>query len=233
MSKAFPNTGATVIDSVADLPAASADLEGVMVFQKDTNELKICDGSGWVSVVDTDAPPGLELISPTSVTNATNTNGLITFSGVGEVMLDGLFSSKYVFYRMLFNMFTTNGTNTDINLRLRANGVSNSGTSYYRQTLNVDNGTVSASRSLGTYAGFTWVSNNASRGFCAMDIMDPATASPTFFIPLSINGYLGAYSSWYSIQHNVSTSYDGFHFFPGAGLSVSGSVRVYGYRNSI
>lgn len=48
MAKAFPNTGVTVIDSSADLPAASAALEGVLMFQKDTNELKICDGSSWI-----------------------------------------------------------------------------------------------------------------------------------------------------------------------------------------
>ena len=57
MAKSFPNTGATVIDSVADLPAASAALEGVMMFQKDTNELKICDGTSWISMLDTDNKP--------------------------------------------------------------------------------------------------------------------------------------------------------------------------------
>jgi hypothetical protein len=57
MAKSFPNTGATVIDSSADLPAASAALEGVMMFQKDTNQLLICDGSTWVGVTDTDNKP--------------------------------------------------------------------------------------------------------------------------------------------------------------------------------
>lgn len=57
MAKAFPNTGVTIIDSSSDLPAASAALEGVMMFQKDSNELKICDGSNWVSVIDTDNKP--------------------------------------------------------------------------------------------------------------------------------------------------------------------------------
>ena len=59
MAKAFPNTGATVIDTVADLPAASAALEGVMMFQKDTNELKICDGSSWIITNDLDNTNGV------------------------------------------------------------------------------------------------------------------------------------------------------------------------------
>ncbi len=55
MAKSFPNTGATVIDAVGDLPASSS--EGMMVFQKDTNELKIYDGASWISMLDTDTPP--------------------------------------------------------------------------------------------------------------------------------------------------------------------------------
>lgn len=55
MAKSFPNTGATVIDATADLPGSPS--EGMMVFQKDTNELKIYDGSSWVSMLDTDNAP--------------------------------------------------------------------------------------------------------------------------------------------------------------------------------
>ena len=55
MAKSFPNTGATVIDATADLPGSPS--EGMMVFQKDTNELKIYDGASWVSMLDTDNAP--------------------------------------------------------------------------------------------------------------------------------------------------------------------------------
>lgn len=56
MAKAFPNTGVTIIDSSSDLTGFSPS-EGLMVFQKDTNELKIYDGSAWKSVIDTDSRP--------------------------------------------------------------------------------------------------------------------------------------------------------------------------------
>ena len=59
MAKSFPNTGATVIDTVADLPAASSALKGVMMFQKDTNELKICDGTSWIITNDLDNTNGV------------------------------------------------------------------------------------------------------------------------------------------------------------------------------
>lgn len=74
MAKSFPNTGATVIDSAADLPAASAALEGILMFQKDTNELKICDGSSWVSVINTDNTPmdAWSSWTPTAFTQSTN-----------------------------------------------------------------------------------------------------------------------------------------------------------------
>jgi hypothetical protein len=82
VAKSFPNTGATVIDTVADLPAASAALEGVMMFQKDTNELKICDGASWISMLDTDTPliptsgttAAISLASASSVTLPSNTS---------------------------------------------------------------------------------------------------------------------------------------------------------------
>jgi len=85
MAKSFPNTGATVIDTVADLPAASAALEGVMMFQKDTNELKICDGSSWVSMLDTDNTPMGAWIN-TSGTTISQSNA-VTFT---------IYYSKYI-----------------------------------------------------------------------------------------------------------------------------------------
>lgn len=48
MPRSFSTTGTTIVDTSADIPTASAAYEGVMVFQKDTNELKICDGASWI-----------------------------------------------------------------------------------------------------------------------------------------------------------------------------------------
>ena len=53
MAKAFSGLGATICDATADLP--SSPVEGLIVFQKDTNELKIYDGAAWIVVSRTDA----------------------------------------------------------------------------------------------------------------------------------------------------------------------------------
>ena len=88
MAKSFPNTGATVIDSAADLPTASAALEGILMFQKDTNELKICDGASWVSVSDTNNVGGLADASYNilrNVVHVTNTTAASDSSWVSAV----------------------------------------------------------------------------------------------------------------------------------------------------
>ena len=104
MAKSFPNTGATVIDTVADLPAASAALEGVMMFQKDTNELKICDGSSWISMLDTDnAPMG----AWTAFTPTVTQNVAVTFGANNSAYK---IVGKTAFVRF-FVAFNSSGTN--------------------------------------------------------------------------------------------------------------------------
>tara|TARA_R110000868_G_scaffold408693_1_gene692191 strand:+ start:439 stop:1119 length:681 start_codon:yes stop_codon:yes gene_type:complete len=92
MAKSFPNTGTTVIDAVGDLPGSPS--EGMMVFQKDTNELKIYDGSVWRSMLDTDTPPSEVLLASATVSNAAN----LTF--------ENCFSSDYINYNIIINLST-------------------------------------------------------------------------------------------------------------------------------
>jgi hypothetical protein len=130
MAKAFPNTGVTIIDSSSDLPAASAALEGVLMFQKDSNELKICDGANWRSVIDTDRPPGIELIQPTSVDGGTNNNGAVTYSSVSGVRLNGVFSSVHDNYRVIVD--NTAGTaGAYLQMRFSTNGADYTASNYY------------------------------------------------------------------------------------------------------
>lgn len=49
MAKGFPNTGVTVVDSAADLPTPSAELNGLAMYQKDTDQIKFCNGAAWVN----------------------------------------------------------------------------------------------------------------------------------------------------------------------------------------
>lgn len=96
MAKSFPNTGATVIDATADLPGSPS--EGMMVFQKDTNELKIYDGASWVSMLDTDTPPALVYLSTS------------TFTNVASTTITNCFNTSYDNYKVFITCYGTAAT---------------------------------------------------------------------------------------------------------------------------
>lgn len=236
MAKGFPNTGATVIDSSADLPAASAALEGVMMFQKDTNELKICDGSSWISMLDTDTPPGMVLINPTSVGGATNTNGKVSFSASTGVTVDGVFSSLYDNYRVVCTP-TTIGTPQQIILRFRVGTTEDAGFNY--NTVRI---AASASNSLSSTGGLpaqhaiVGMANSYAASPMVFDIFGPNIAAVTT-LSAGPYGELGnttatLYVGMAASIHTTGAQNTGFSLY-GFGTTISGSLRVYGYRNSI
>lgn len=235
MAKGFPNTGATVIDTSADLPTAGAALEGVMVFQKDTNELKICDGSSWVSVVDTDTPPALTLINPTSVagTGVTNSGGAISFSGGTTVNVNGAFTSAFDNYKIsiLFN-----GTaDSTLQMRMRLSGTDNSASTYggYCQVYSLGGGSlITEWAQPSTSNSMRICDHSPGKCYTDFDLMAPNLAQATFAAKGSQydSSNTGA-GFWYG-AHTTATAFDGFSVFAAAG-NIAGTLRIYGYRNSI
>lgn len=227
MAKAFPNTGVTIIDSSSDLPAASAALEGVMMFQKDSNELKICDGASWISVLDTDNPPGLDLI----YSNA------LTVSGAAgtETFINNLFSSKYENYKIIINIASAS-VGDWLRMRLQNAGTSSS-TLYYTQQAYLDSNTAA-----GAWAGDGEVNSGSWRvGFppassttadvCSIDLMAPFIARQT-----TLTGHMIQDARYMRIMmgsHRVATSYSGLAFTTLNGGTLVNNIRVYGYRNSV
>jgi len=220
MSKAFPNTGATVIDSVADLPAASADLEGVMVFQRDSNELKICDGSSWVSMLNTDNPGALQLIATNSFSSASSTQFL------------NKFSSTYTNYRVLLNA-TDGSTSTSMMLRFLASNNTPLSGGYYGGGYKVS----------WTGSGSPDWQNNASSGFvgqggtspallASLDILNPFVPSNTGYNVFSTTNGNVIYGSYYSGFHNNASAVYGVEFYPSTG-TITGTASLYGYRNTV
>lgn len=234
MAKSFLGTGVTIIDTSSDLPAASAALEGVMAFQKDTNELKICDGSVWRSVIDTDAPPSICLMNPTSVVNATNTNGKITFSAQSSISVNGIFSADFDNYRIVISEFTGSvAGGADLQMKLRAAGTDNS-TNYAFSYLYSTNTTSGRTYNSGqTSLPIGSVAGTYKASMLTLDVINPFLAIETSMHTVGSGWgttanivYMGA------ATHLVSTSYDGFSINPSSG-TFTGTIRVYGYRNSL
>jgi hypothetical protein len=204
---------AGVIPNTAARPASP--YAGQMLYQLDTKQLLIWDGAAWVMAVDTDTPPGLELVK-------TQTIG----TSVTSVAVSDAFSATYDSYKIIVSG-STGSTDTDFSLQLTG-----STTAYYGHF-------VAGSYSTGSISGFG--DNNLSSfvraGFVQngnavsmnCDLVNPNLAKYTFIYsstPQAVN--TGSYTG----HHRVSTAYTGFTLLVGGGANITGgTVRVYGYRN--
>lgn len=225
MAKQYTNLGVTIIDATADLPASP--VEGLIVYQKDTNEIKIYDGSAWKSVIDTDTPPGLVLITSTSYSGATSAN------------FNNVFNSGFRNYKVMIDPVTLSANNTGsyFYLRLRASGTDSSAANYI-----YNNYGWSASGSAsptgigwGEYLGNTFtLGHNYYGGFTmSLDFYRPYVADSTVITGTGMtNNAAIPYSSTFSGTHTAATIYDGFTIYPSSAVNISGTIRVYGYRDS-
>ena len=218
MGKVFANTGATVVDSSGDLPAASAGLEGLMFFVKDSNKVMVCSGSAWVEISDLDRAAGLAHI----VTQ--------DFSAATTINIDNCFSTDYNNYRVVIYFSTATAAN-ELQLRMRLANTDNTTSNYsIVRTANVNGSLAGSQNDNATAAAWcNYTSGGSASAF--MDMFAPFLAAPTLFRSFTtqnVGTTTAAYD--YTGNHNVSTSYDGISFLAASG-NVTGTVRIYGYKN--
>ena len=219
MAKSFPNTGVTVIDTIADLPASPS--EGMVVFQKDTNELKIYDGSVWVSMLDTDTPPAL-----TKVTSG-------TFSGATTFNITNVFSSSFNHYRLILNNASSSAS-FDLYARLLVDTTPFTTSAYYWAWRGlVSNGTSGDSAAAAT-AGYMGLSNTVGNAFGngSYDILNPFLTNVTSVLGIATGLTSGVGYSVRSGGFSVDTltSYNGIQLLSNSTPTISGDYTIYGYR---
>jgi hypothetical protein len=176
--------------------------------------------------------PGLRLLTPTSVpvgsgSSSVGTNGQVTFSGASSVSLNGVFTSTYDNYLILFN--TLHSSNSELNFRLRTAGTDSSA-NYEWQRLRATSTTVAGAYSAPGSFQLSVEASGTSYILGSFLLFDPFKASATYYT-LGTNyvtnsatvGIAGG-------RHNVGTSYDGLTFIPSAG-NISGTISVYGYKD--
>jgi hypothetical protein len=207
-----------VIDNTAARPASP--YEGQVIFQKDTDQLLVWNGTAWVIPNSpTQNPMGLEFI----------TTGTLTTSGI-----DGIFTSTYDNYRILLtNVTTSGGALLNFNYRTTANATDSTNT-YYSAGRRFDNGTnYDFSQGANTY-GTTALNCEASGGFGSM-VMDIFSPRLTLRTISSING-MGQISQISTVQastlYNATTSFAGIIFSSSAYTISGGTYTVYGYRKA-
>jgi hypothetical protein len=192
----------------------------------------VASGTTWYSIAPNATAPGLAIVSPTSIANsggsASASGGAVTFTGVSSISLNGVFSATYDNYRITFEGIAA--SNLSVRARMRASGTDNTTASSYNR------------QRVFSYLGTTLAASNetdnifpdlvplitTATGIYSMDIYRPFLAADTV-----LGGIAGVSTDFntHLARHNQSTSYDGISFITSTS-TMTGKLRVYGYKNS-
>jgi hypothetical protein len=163
----------------------------------------------------TGAPQGLTHINTT------------TFSAVGSLNIDDLFSADYNNYRIFISAITSGSQS--LRLFLRASGTTDT-TNYSTQVLSADSTAVNAVR----YSNnpFVMLTDTVRESDTALDLVRPFLTNRTSYIANSFNSVGQSVVAFLYGQHNVASSYDGITLSPTGG-TMTGSIIIYGYSNGV
>ena len=192
----------------------------------------VLDSAGKVTFGGAVAGAGMDLITPTSVagTGVTLSGGQVSFTTAPTISVNGCFSATYDTYRVVINSLDSTAA-AAILLRLRVAGTDNTGANYSYQYILADNTAMYAGRS--TAQTSTTIGSNAStRSLTIFDISAPFLATPTMFISNSLRTQATPVLFQYLGGQNQSISYDGFTIYGDGAGNFTGTLRIYGYRNS-
>lgn len=226
LSNYYPSSRLSQAGVCTSSTRPASPYEGQMIYETDTNRVLVYDNTAWVMIADTDTPPGVQFITSN------------TFSAVSSVNVDSCFTSEFSNYLMTINITSVSGA-TGIFLRMRTGGITNSNSNYgWAGSQSYMGSTILAGINSG---GLTtdWKLSDQDTGTYAntpisVEVMSPQLSYRTAifshgFTPVDPMPY---YRTLGGIM-SVTTSYDGFTLVTNSGsFTMSGTVRVYGYRNS-
>jgi len=222
-----------VIDNTAARPASP--YEGQVIFQKDTDQLLVWNGTAWV-IPNSPAqnPDGLALVTTCTATFAGGTagsvsNGVVTIGTTNtSVTVSDAFSSNYENYKIIINGGSASAAGL---LQIQLNGIT---TGYYASTpgANYTNGNYA---SVFQNNGSLWnaVGNHYSGDLVMnIDLLNPFLTKKKWITANHVT-----FNSFNSYGQTVgectsTSSLTGFVISPTSGTLTGGSIRVYGYRNS-
>jgi hypothetical protein len=185
--------------------------------------------SSWA----TPTPVGLVPIIPTAVSTVSgsasinSTTGLITFTGITGINVDGVFSAAYNHYKIL-HVSSGASVNTEVNMRMRASGSNYATTNqrshaiYYQgggSAVTVTGGDSRDGMLIGWSQGVANTMNSHS-----VEVFNPFNTTRTTYVSTHTSYVSG------TAQGGVPTdsSYTGFALITGG--THSGTIKVYGYN---
>ena len=161
-----------------------------------------------------------------------------SFTTSGTVNVDSVFSSTYNNYKVITNI-TAVSTTMDVFMRMRVGGADNAASNYGK-----------AGWFISLNAAYSALDTNPGITATSWLMCDDITSANTnisiggdFYLPFSTCATYGTWNTAYigspsttatwngTLWHSTSTSFDGFSLYTSTG-TITGTVRVYGYRNS-
>lgn len=213
-----------VIDNTAARPASP--FEGQVIFQKDTDQLLVWNGTAWV-IPNSPAqnPMGLELVIDASFTAQTS------------VPVTGCFTSTYKNYRVIIDIESASTQTTrNITFRFKDSGGDDSTANYYYGS-NLDELGSTNSQRQGAYAATSaiiaaWYGYADSTCTTSIDVYNPQlSTAKSRYIGTAIGGNASAATVGpIACEFLTAKTHTGFTFFSSTG-TITGNYYVYGYRD--
>lgn len=177
---------------------------------------------------------GLAPVSPTSIANsggsATNTAGLVTFTSVTSISLNGVFTASYRNYFVTYDITgASTASSAELYMRLRASGTDLT-TTYLGQRLYAGGASVTGATDLttGWHVGFV-TSGGTSRSAAQTFIYRPQLAQTKAYTTHAAGFSSISYVDLYAGFVTTASAYDGLTLYPTAD-NISGTIRVYGLK---
>ena len=200
--------------------AITAPTEGMTCYLADTNVLQSYNGAAWVTLVDSDTPPALQLVK------------VQTFSGATNVDVTNCFTSEFINYRVLVRIKGA-ATNAAYIRLLVGSTVQTNALYSVRYGVQYSVGTMSISTRGDQYSLFGDVGATYYSDY-AMEFGSPQAASQTNIATSGVFQRSATDHDTVNVfsRNSVSTQIDGVQLTTAGGTNIDGTVTVYGYRSA-
>lgn len=200
-----------------------------------TNNITLAS-TGAVAINGAMTGGGLDLITPTSIAYsggaASVLGGQIGFAGVSSISVNGCWTSSYANYIIAIN-YQSGIVNDYLGFRLRVSGSDNSTNNYFYGIAeqNFDASTLAArtNEASATRARIAFTGTVGNRAGTVLQMMEPQIAAHTIWNTQVTSGTKGMFGGGDFLS---TTQFDGFTVYSEGASTITGSIRIYGYKNS-
>ncbi len=214
--------------SAARSSAITSPEEGMITFLKDTNSTEYYSGTAWVAIGGGGGASGLTLVSPSSIaytgTSASTSAGKTVFSACTSLSLNGVFTSTYENYLVVFSDLIMSANTVMTFFRYRASGTDT--TSGYSTVAGYQNAGGSLTGNPDVNDKHNCFQVDTTRSAARLYVQNPQTATAT----TQFNEFMTSNYGYMKGRQTSTTQFDGFTIF-NASLTFTGTVRVYGFQN--